>query len=167
MATLTSQWLGSSVVSNTHMNLSRAMLGLDESSDSPSSAFHLIENGCSYMALKSAPCLPNEALASGDYISPRLLFQIIPEAWKFTTRFPWIFPAFIALLPLATFTITMIQFHCTLFVNKKREHAARIVPVIPYWIPYLGHAIPMTINPASFVSDLMYVILARPIYSHS
>ncbi|KAH8767429.1 cytochrome P450 [Diaporthe sp. PMI_573] len=80
---------------------------------------------------------------------------MVLKAWSLILRDPWALPAFIALIPFATYAITTIQFYYTLFVNKKRKCSHRVVPVVPYWIPYLGHAIPMAIDSASFVSELM------------
>lgn len=106
------------------------------------------------MALNSTPSLHNEALASGDYMSPSLVLRATSKACNLIIHHPQILLALIALIPLATYVITTIQFHYTLFVNKRR-HSDRGVPVLPYWIPYLGHAIPMALDSASFVSGLM------------
>ncbi|KAI0010843.1 cytochrome P450 [Xylariaceae sp. FL0662B] len=76
-------------------------------------------------------------------------------AWNELLYSPWFFLASIALIPFATYTISSLQFHHALFANKSRKSRDLIIPVVPYWIPFLGHAIPMALDSGAFVAKVM------------
>ncbi|KAF2971352.1 hypothetical protein GQX73_g2174 [Xylaria multiplex] len=60
----------------------------------------------------------------------------------------------IALIPLATYALTTVRFQYALRVNKNRKSKNLIIPVVPYWIPFLGHGIPMVIDSGAYVAKL-------------
>ncbi|KAI0117412.1 cytochrome P450 [Daldinia grandis] len=67
----------------------------------------------------------------------------------------WLLLAFIVLIPFTTYIVTSFQFHYVLFINKGKKSPNLIAPVVPYWIPFLGHAIPMAMDSGAFVSKIM------------
>jgi hypothetical protein len=60
----------------------------------------------------------------------------------------------VALIPLITYAITNLQFQYALFLNRKRKLANLVIPVVPYWIPFLGHALQMALGSGAFVSKV-------------
>lgn len=68
---------------------------------------------------------------------------------------PWLLVASVALVPIVTYVISSFQFQYALFMNKNKRSSDLIIPVIPYWVPFLGHAIPMALDSGAFVSKVM------------
>ena len=68
---------------------------------------------------------------------------------------PWMLLVFITLIPLVTYTISSFQFRYAMFVNRNRKYTDRMIPVVPYWIPFLGHAIPMAIDTGAFIDKVV------------
>ncbi|KAI0191922.1 cytochrome P450 [Astrocystis sublimbata] len=62
--------------------------------------------------------------------------------------------AAITIIPLVTYVITTVRFHYALRLNKDKRSANLTIPVVPYWIPFLGHAIPMAMDSGAFVAKL-------------
>lgn len=69
----------------------------------------------------------------------------------------WLLLLLISLISFATYAISRVRFRYTLYVNKSRKYLHRNIPVVPYWIPFLGHAIPMALNSGAFISKVMLV----------
>ncbi|KAI0417227.1 cytochrome P450 [Xylaria grammica] len=60
----------------------------------------------------------------------------------------------IALIPLATYAISTLRFQYALRVNKEGRSTNLMIPVVPYWIPFLGHGISMATDSGAFVANL-------------
>lgn len=94
--------------------------------------------------LSSAYCTPTPPLLPTIYY-----------AWNEILGTPWLLLVFVGLVPFATYVITSFRFQYALFVNKNRGSSDLIIPVLPYCIPFLGHAIPVAMDSGAFVSRIM------------
>ncbi|KAK4208221.1 cytochrome P450 [Rhypophila decipiens] len=54
----------------------------------------------------------------------------------------------LAVIPLFVFFATFVLYHLVLFINTSRTF--KMVPTVPYWVPYLGSAMSLMGNPAEF-----------------
>ncbi|KAK5630928.1 hypothetical protein RRF57_006643 [Xylaria bambusicola] len=96
---------------------------------------------------------------------PAYIYDIFPISVLPALRNTWgvmqhmfYFPlAVITLIPLVTYAITAVRFHSALKANKDKKSANLLIPVVPYWIPFLGHAIPMAMDSGAFVAKLTSV----------
>lgn len=94
-------------------------------------------------------------LASGYSTPSPLVLTTFHYAWNELLCNPGLLIASVALVPFATYAISSFQFQYALFINKSKRSSDLIIPVVPYWIPFLGHAIPMAMDSGAFVSRIM------------
>ncbi|KAK4193507.1 cytochrome P450 [Podospora australis] len=65
----------------------------------------------------------------------------------------WLAPISLTSLPFLCYFVTTLRFHYVLWANSRRT-SHKIIPIAPYWFPFLYHAIPMALYPAPFISGL-------------
>ncbi|KAJ2983341.1 hypothetical protein NUW58_g6266 [Xylaria curta] len=89
------------------------------------------------------------------------MMSALQSAWNGQQQYLYLLLTVLALLPLATYAITTLQFQYALRANKNRKSTGLITPIVPYWIPFLGHAIPMATDSGAFVAKLIPPIAIR------
>jgi len=94
------------------------------------------------------------------YYSP-MMRPVIPWYLLIETLPSWLgwICALLVLLAL-TYLATSLRFQIVRFLNRSAG-SNKTVRVIPYGIPFLGHAIPMLLNPSGFVQAVVYVSMTN------